>query len=135
MQEHADIILSGQMPIELMQEYLVWHDCGKPFIMETDEQGRHHFPNHSTKSREIWLLAGGSIEAAQLMGMDMDLHLLSAEDIPAFKMRPESMSLLVAAFAEIYANASLFGGYNSTSFKIKWKHLSRRSKALLNLKK
>jgi hypothetical protein len=42
----------------------------------------------------------------------------------------EAATLWVAGWAEIHANAAMFGGFESTSFKIKRKHLLSRGKAL-----
>jgi hypothetical protein len=44
---------------------------------------------------------------------------------------PEAASLYLTAVAEVHANAPMFGGFESTSFKSKMKHLDRRGKALL----
>lgn len=41
---------------------------------------------------------------------------------------------LIAGLSEIHANASMFGGIDSTSFKIKWKQISKRGKKILALK-
>ena len=60
----------------------------------------------------------------------MDLHLLKACDMEEFASRPEAVSLLIVALAEVHSNAEMFGGMDSTSFKIKWKHLNQRGKSL-----
>lgn len=60
----------------------------------------------------------------------MDVHLLKAVDIPEFKARPQAIALLLTGLAEIHANASMFGGLESTSFKIKWKHLDKRGRQI-----
>jgi hypothetical protein len=65
--------------------------------------------------------------------MDMDVHLLKAEDIPEFAGRPQAAALLLTALAEIHANAAMFGGTESTSFKIKLKHLERRGKQIAQI--
>jgi hypothetical protein len=67
--------------------------------------------------------------------MDMDIHILSADALKEFSERPEAISLLITGLAEIHSNASMFGGIESTSFKIKWKHLNKRGRQLLNLMK
>jgi hypothetical protein len=84
-------------------------------------------------SRQVWLEHGGSAEVADLIGMDMDVHLLKAEDIPEFVARPQAAALLLTALAEIHANAAMFGGTESTSFKIKLKHIERRGKQIIQL--
>lgn len=115
----------------IMRDYLVFHDCGKPFVVETDSDGRRHFPGHAAASEAIWLAAGGDPMAARLMGMDMDAHLLRAEGVAEFGARPEATALLLAAVAEVHANAAMFGGTDSDSFKMKAKHIDKRGRQAL----
>jgi len=63
--------------------------------------------------------------------MDMDVHLLKDAGVDGFSSRPEAATLLLTALAEIHSNAEMFGGIESTSFKIKWKQLNRRGKKIL----
>ena len=65
----------------------------------------------------------------------MFVHTMSAADIPEFVKKPEAVSLLFTALAEVHANAELFGGIESTSFKIKWKHIDKRGCAINKLLK
>lgn len=124
---------SAHLPdIDIMREYLIFHDCGKPFVRTIDEEGKHHFPNHAQASKHIWLLAGGSKYAANLMAMDMDAHLLRADGIQEFSSRPEAFTLMMAAVAEVHSNASMFGGFDSDSFKIKIKRLVKNGKAMFS---
>ena len=62
----------------------------------------------------------------------MDMHTLSAAGIDNFcyLRRKEAISLLISALAEIHSNAQMFGGIESDSFKIKWKHIDRRGNAI-----
>lgn len=115
---------------QALAEYQVFHDCGKPFCRTVDDEGRQHFPNHAAISEQIWLQAGGNPLSARLMGMDMDIHLLSGEGTQEFCARPEAASLLLTGLAEIHSNARMFGGIESTSFKMKWKHIDRRGKQI-----
>ena len=64
------------------------------------------------------------------MGLDMEVHTMKADDLDEFCQRPEAASLLITAMCEIHSNASMFGGIDSTSFKMKWKHLDRRGKQI-----
>jgi hypothetical protein len=114
-----------------LAQYHVYHDCGKPRCRTVDETGRQHFPNHADVSKAVWLEYGGDAEVATLIGMDMDVHLLKAEDVETFSRRPQAAALLLTALAEVFANAAMFGGTGSTSFKIKFKHLERRGKAII----
>lgn len=124
-------LLSRLASLDVMRAYHWYHDCGKPACRTVDAEGRQHFPNHAAVSEQVWLGAGGDSQVARLIGMDMLLHTGSAEDMVVLAKLPESASLLLTAFAEIHANAALFGGIESTSFKIKYKHLDRRGKAIL----
>lgn len=128
---NRDLLLNKAAPVDIMQAYHGYHDCGKPACRTVDADGKQHFPDHAARSEQIWLDAGGDVQVGRLIGMDMLLHTGSAEDMVALAKLPESASLLLTAFAEIHANAALFGGIESTSFKIKYKHLDRRGKALV----
>lgn len=130
---HDSWLLDNVMPIKIVREYLVYHDCGKPFCRTVDEDGRQHFPDHARVSEQTWLSVGGHPVAARLMGMDMDIHLLKGDGVEAFAGREEAATLLLAGLAEIHSNASMFGGIESTSFKMKWKNLSRRGKRIVAL--
>lgn len=127
-------ILNELAPQEIIQEYLIYHDCGKPFTKITDENGKTHFPNHSAMSEKIWLEVGGNPLAARLMGMDMDAHTLRSDGIAEFAVRPEAPTLLLAALAEIHSNAEMFGGTDSDSFKIKAKHLSKKGNQIMKIR-
>jgi hypothetical protein len=114
----------------VLEEYAKHHDCSKMLCREVDQEGRVHFPNHAALAEQTWLKVGGDPQAARLMGMDMDIHLLKAEGLAEFCGRPEAASLLITGLCEVHANASMFGGINSTSFKMKWKHIDRRGKQI-----
>lgn len=111
---------------DTISEYLGFHDCGKPFCQTTDENGNPHFPNHAQVSHDIWLEAKGSPEVALLMLHDMDFHTMRADTMEAFCSLPFAPTLMLAGLAEIHANAELFGGPNSSGFKIKCEHVKRR---------
>jgi len=119
------------LPLPLVRRYQIYHDAGKPICRTMDTDGRVHFPHHAAISAAVWLRIEGDPQVARLMAMDMELHTMGAEQIPRFSREPEAATLLLTALAEIHANAAMFGGGNSDSFKMKWKHLNRRGKALL----
>ncbi len=125
------MILTRLLPDELMENYQIFHDCGKPACLVIDEDGKRRFPNHAQVSKDIWLSLGGDERVGELIGMDMDAHLLKDEGVAEFAARPQAIPLLLTALAEISANAEMFGGIESTSFKIKWKTLDKRGKAIL----
>jgi hypothetical protein len=114
-----------------MAAYHLYHDCGKPHCLVFDEEGRRHFPNHAAASYLTWGRHSDNRQIGNLILMDMDIHLLKAEGLAEFAARPEALSLLLTGLAEVHANASMFGGIESTSFKIKYKHLDKRGKQIL----
>lgn len=116
---------------ETMAEYHLFHDVGKPACRVVDGDGRQHFPDHAAVSRSVWLEAGGSREIGDLIGMDMDMHLLKGEGVEEFSRRPQAIALLLTGLSEVHANASMFGGTASTSFKMKWKNLDKRGRAIV----
>jgi hypothetical protein len=116
---------------DLMSRYIVHHDCGKPFCLVIDPEGRRHFPDHAAVSRKTWLDAGGDHAAGDLIGMDMDVHLLKEEGVTEFARRPEAIPLLLTGLSEIHANSGMFGGIDSTGFKIKYKQIDKRGKSIL----
>lgn len=125
--QYREQLLSALAPIEIIEEYTTYHDCGKPYC-QANETTR--FPEHSEVSCRTWLDVGGSPEAARLMRLDMMIHTLKAEGIDAFCALPEAPTLLISGLSEIHANSEMFGGLDSTSFKIKWKHIDRRGRAI-----
>jgi hypothetical protein len=126
-------ILDRLLPDNILEEYQIFHDCGKPYTRTVDADGRQHFPGHATASEKIWLAIGGNEQAARLMRMDMDAHLLKADGLTEFASRPEAASLLLTALAETHANAEMFGGTDSDSFKMKAKHLEKRGRQSIQL--
>lgn len=67
-----------------IEEYHIYHDCGKPLCLTIDEEGRRHFPNHARVSYEAYLGAGGKPEIAEWILHDMDIHMCSAADLEGF---------------------------------------------------
>jgi hypothetical protein len=98
-----------------------------------DENGKTHFPNHAEVSAQVWKEATNSLFPVieNLIRMDMKVHTMCADDIPEFCKNREAVSLLYSALAEIHANAELFGGIESISFKIKYKQVEKRGAAIL----
>jgi len=119
------------LPDDVMARYQVFHDCGKPETLVVDADGRRHFPGHADASERVFRAAGGDDLTARLIGMDMDIHLLKDAGVAEFAARPEAISLLLTGLAEIHANAEMFGGMDSVSFKMKWKQINKRGRAIL----
>lgn len=131
--QYKDRFAEKIAPTWIWNDYTLFHDCGKPRCLTIDENGKRHFPNHSKVSADIWRSIGGEEETARLIEMDMDIHLLKTEGINEFASRPEAITLLIAGFAEIHSNASMFGGIDSTSFKIKWKHIDKKGQKICDI--
>ena len=125
--KHREELRAALLPLSVIEEYTVFHDCGKPYCKP---DGERRFPDHAEVSYRTWLSVGGSDAAAKLMRLDMKAHTMRAEEVEAFAALPEAATLLIVALAEVHANATMFGGIESTSFKMKWKHLDRRGRAV-----
>lgn len=123
-------ILGVLLSQDIIEEYTTYHDCGKPYCKTIDENGKPHFLNHAEVSYLTWLGVGGSFKAAKLMKMDMMIHTMKACDIDEFCTHPEACTLLLAGLAEVHSNAKMFGGIDSTSFKIKWSQIDKRGNAI-----
>lgn len=119
------------MDDETLKAYTLYHDCGKPDCKE-EVDGKVRFPNHAEVSARVFNSETNSLYPIieNLIRMDMVVHTMKAEDIPEFIKHPEAVSLLYTALAEVHANAELFGGIESTSFKIKYKHIDKRGAAI-----
>lgn len=121
------------MSEEDITSYQIFHDCGKPYCLTVDAEGKRHFEDHARVSYETWRRHGGSEAVGRLILHDMDLHTMKDADVEDFcaKMsQPEILVLLLTALCEIHANAEMFGGIESQSFKMKWKQINKRGKAL-----
>lgn len=105
--------------------YMIWHDCGKPASRIVDADGRAHYPDHAATSADIWQSLGGDPFIGDLIRHDMDCHLLRPSEAAAFSANPNALILLTSALCELHANASMFGGLQSDSFKIKFKRLEK----------
>jgi hypothetical protein len=120
---------------EVISNYQIFHDCGKPYCLTIDKDGRKHFPEHANVSFEIWKNLNQSELEADLMLHDMDIHLLRGGDIERFCELPYASTLLLTGLCEIHSNAQMFGGIDSTSFKIKLKNIKKFGRRILeNLK-
>lgn len=123
-------IIESLCPLNIIEEYTIYHDCGKPYCITTDESGRRHFPNHADVSARTWEETGGCTTVQKLISMDMVVHTMKAADIDEFIKHPEAITLLLTALAEVHSNAKMFGGIESDSFKIKWNQINKRGKMI-----
>jgi hypothetical protein len=118
--------------------YTLYHDCGKPYCLTIDEQGKRHFPDHADASARVW--QGISSELTEtnrekgavfdLIHDDMVIHTATANEIDNHLKnnwtKKTALTLLIAALAEVHSNANMFGGIQSTSFKMKWRKIKKR---------
>ena len=111
--------------------YLLLHDCGKPDCLEIDSAGRRHFPDHAIHSARTILELTDNTQLERLVRNDMVIHTIAPEGCKGFSENPECITHLVVGLCEIHANAEMFGGFESDSFKIKLKRLNQRAKKIL----
>jgi hypothetical protein len=120
----------------MMSEYLVYHDCGKPYCLTKNEKG-NHFVDHAEKSSEIYLdyISNNQI-VANLIKDDMVIHTETAEVIDQYLKvwtKKDAFSLVLSSISELHANSEHFeGGMNSLSFKMKWKQIDKRGRQIIN---
>jgi len=132
---HKDRIVENLLSAEIINDYTIFHDCGKPYCRTVDEDGRQHFPYHAQVSHDTWLEMSEDMQVARLILFDMDIHLMKNDDVPIFCAKTtleEACTLLLVSLSELHSNASMFGkeGTKSTSFKIKFKQIEKRGKAI-----
>lgn len=119
-------------PAEVLERYHVYHDCGKHLTL-TIEDGKRRFPNHAEISSKQYLtIFPEDCFTGQLIRMDMDFHILRGDDLLKLCRSPFASILYFTAWAEINANAGMFGGKESESYKIKRSRLIQAGKKLLN---
>lgn len=129
----SPVLWQALPPLKTLRNYHIYHDCGKPLCKTIDDNGRPHFPDHANVSADTWLALTGCEDEATLMRRDMEVHLLKGNQVESFCEQPFAATLLLTGLSELHANAAMFGGTDSTSFKIKFKQLNRRGKAIADL--
>lgn len=119
-------------PAEVLERYHVYHDCGKHLCLTID-CGKRHFPNHAEiSSKQYAAIFPEDGFTKQLIAMDMDFHHMRGDDLLRTCHSPFAPILYFTAWAEINANAEMFGGRDSESYKIKRSRLIQAGKKLLN---
>lgn len=129
--EHGEFLKSRLPDLNLIETYLVYHDCGKPFCQTIGDDGKVHFPNHATVSEAIWNSIGGDRFIGTLIKHDLDMHLLKPSTASEYKHLELIPILLLSALSELHSNAAMFGGIESESFKIKHKRLTKVGSTLI----
>lgn len=133
--EWIQALLHYQYDENLMHHYHVYHDCGKPFCRQLDEDNRQHFPNHAMVSMQIYQEYFNCDITARLIEADMNFHTMNAQQMQQWLNENKEnkhflASLYLSAWAEILANSTMFGGMESEGFKIKRKRLIAHGKKL-----
>lgn len=128
---------SGLLPDSLdLKYYLILHDCGKYLCQTIDADGKRHFPDHAKISAEQYLtIFPWDKITAELIAKDMDFHLARGEQLETIWTDPLAPILYLSAWASINANAEMFGGKESDSYKIKRSRLIQAGKKFLNMKR
>jgi hypothetical protein len=130
--EWTQMLIPYLMEKDIIEKYHIFHDCGKPYCLSFDKDGKKHFPDHANVSANIAKEISELSCAENLIRMDMDIHLLKSDKIVEFSTRKEWATLILTGIAEVHANAQMFGGLDSDNFKIKIKHIAKRGKNILN---
>ena len=116
-------------------KYHIYHDCGKPYCLEYDKDGKKHFPNHAKVSSDIWLSINPNEQTiGELILKDMDIHLTKPKDYKLISESPYWATQIITGLCELHSNANMFGGIESTSFKIKYKTINKLAKRILEEK-
>lgn len=114
-----------------LQKYHLYHDCGKPICLTIDENGKRHYLNHAGVSAEQYaIIFPDDVHTADLIANDMAFHTTKCSTDTIYD-HSDALTLYFTAWAETYANAEMFGGTVSDSFKIKRSHLIQAGKRLL----
>lgn len=109
--------ISTQSFLNDLHTYALFHDIGKTI---THVDG--HYPNHAQVSADIWRQLDPREHVARWIENDMAIHTMSQEE---FSKLPDRDKHRLVGLAEVYANAEMFGGFDSDSFKIKLKKVIR----------
>lgn len=132
--DNFNIIENNIFSSDIIREYNIYHDCGKPYCIEIDADGKSHFRNHAKVSSEVWSHVTYNPIVTELISLDMILHMETANQIQDRKLPFNILfTLLVTAFAELHSNANMFGEIDSLSFKIKYKKICKRGEMLVRL--
>ncbi len=120
-------------PASVLERYHVYHDCGKHICLEINCDGKRTFPNHAEHSaKQFSLIFPEDGFTKQLIAKDMDFHILRGDDLLKTCRSPFAPILYFTAWAEVNANAEMFGGRESESYKIKRSRLIQAGKKLFN---
>jgi len=131
--EYHEQITKNLHDIDTCEKYIIFHDCGKHRCLTKDENGQSHFYDHAAVSKEVFQEYFENDVASKLIGFDMAIHTMKDNEISDYLNQwniKDACTLLLTGLSEIYANSDLFGGVDSTSFKIKFKQIEKRGNAI-----
>jgi len=114
---------------EIIERYILYHDCGKPYNKVIYEDGSIHFPDHALVSEKVWNNLFDNKLIGSLIKNDMFFHTCTSKELEEFTKEQDKefvFVLLVVALCELHSNSNMFGGMDTISFKSKWKKLDRR---------
>ncbi len=123
---------SAIAPATQLRAYHLYHDCGKPLCLTVTADGKRQFPDHARVSSEQYLAVFPEDQStARLILRDMDFHTARGAELLELCADPDAITLYLTAWAEVAANAAIFGGTTSESYKIKRSRLISAGKKLL----
>ena len=130
---NKDFILKNLHSTAIINRYTIFHDIGKPFCKTIDEKGVVHFFEHEKVSFEIYSKVFNDPIVSRLILKDMDLHKMKMDNLKDYVMnnKEDIITQLIVSLAEIHANASIMGGLETESFKIKYKKLDKIGKRVI----
>lgn len=129
--DYKNEIKNSLLSKDIILIYTLYHDLGKPYCIQYDEDGKVHFPNHTEMSYKIWNEISDNKIIGELIRRDMEIHTIGADEIENFVKNKEiAITLLLTGLAEIHSNAQMFGGIESINFKIKWKQIDKRGRTI-----
>lgn len=129
--EDKQFILDNLVDVSDIKIYTVLHDCGKPYCKTVDSEGRSHFKNHAEISHLTFKKLFDNESVATMILNDMKIHTLKSEEIVNFCESKYSITNLIVGLAEVHSNAKMFGGIDSVNFKIKYKHIEKRGRQII----
>lgn len=133
LENYADKLINLQYSDDIIREYAIYHDIGKPDSLVIDENGKKHYPDHANISANLYEKYNNHNEncdiISSLIRNDMLFHVNNGYEILSKITNPQHLAtLLCASLAELYANKQMFG---EESFKIKYKKLAKKAKLIL----
>lgn len=115
--------------------YQIYHDLGKPYCLEIDDEGKKHYPNHAAVSKEIYsniIDIEMNEDVAWFIEHDMDFHKMKMDEWDDYvkdKTLNQLSVLYLTFISEVNANREMFG---ETNFKIKLKKANQITKKIQN---